>query len=189
MYHDVMQALSILQRGGTILYPTDTIWGVGCDATDEKAVEKVYEIKRRNETKSMLVLVNDVNMLSLYLHEIPDVALQLLCIDDDKPLSIIYPEAKNLAKNLIAPDGSIGIRVVKKDVFCQTLIQKLGRPLVSTSANISGANTPVNFSEISEEIKTAVDYVAQWRRFETTPASASSIVKIETDGRLRIIRM
>ncbi len=183
---DTEKAVAVLRSGGTILYPTDTVWGIGCDAGNREAVERIYQIKKRNEKQSMLVLVSDVDMLYRYVRQVPDIALQLLDVAD-KPLSIIYPDAENLAANIIADDGSVGIRAVKDD-FCRQLIRTFGKPIVSTSANISGEKTPAVFAEISEEIKKAVDYVVLHRQNDRQPAKASSIIKLNADGTIRIIR-
>ena len=176
----------MLKNGGTILYPTDTVWGIGCDACNSEAVERIYRIKKRNETQSMLVLISDADMLFSYVGAVPDIALQLIEMAD-KPLSIIYADARNLAANIIADDGSVGIRVAKDD-FCRKLIKAFGKPIVSTSANISGGKTPGIFAEISEEIKTEVDYVVNFRQDDCKPAKASSIIKLYADGAFRIIR-
>ncbi len=178
--------LEILNQGGVILYPTDTVWGIGCDATNHNAVERIYAIKRRNEARSMLTLVDSPAMLAAYVAEVPDIALQLNA-EAAKPLSIIYPQALGLADNLIADDGSIGIRMVK-DEFCLQLIRAFGKPVVSTSANISGEKTPGIFDEISGEIKTAVDYVVRWRQDDRQPATASSIIKLNRDGTYTVLR-
>ncbi len=185
-YHDdIVHSLEALKNGGTILYPTDTVWGIGCDATNPEAVEHIYEIKRRT-VHSLLVLVNSMNMLANYVNHIPDVVRGMLD-QAEKPVSIIYPKAQHLAANLLAEDGSVGIRLVKDD-FCQQLIHAFGKPIVSTSANISGENTPDIFDRISEEVKTSVDYIVQWRRDDRCPATASSIVKLNEDGIFHFIR-
>ncbi len=187
MYHDdIIQSLFTLNHGGVILYPTDTVWGIGCDATNPKAVERIYEIKKRAEKQNLLVLVDSIDMLSSYVHQVADIALQLLYLAD-KPISIIYPQARNLAHNLVAEDGSVGIRLIR-DPFCQTLIRKFGRPVVSTSANISGEITPDIFARVQDEIRMAVDYVVHWRQDDERPAAASLIVKLNGDGTFRIIR-
>ena len=183
---DIGQSLEILKRGGVILYPTDTVWGIGCDATNQAAIERIFTIKRRNETQSMLCLVGGCDMLASYVDDVPEVAMQLIATAE-KPLTIIYPKAKNLAANLIADDGSIGIRIVQEP-FCRQLIGELGKPLVSTSANISGEPTPATFGDISAEIKTAVDYIVQWRQDERYPATASSIIQLKEDGSYHVLR-
>jgi L-threonylcarbamoyladenylate synthase len=186
MRDDILKALEVLKKGGIILYPTDTIWGIGCDATSAEAVSKIYKLKQRDDSKSMLVLLDNQNRLQGYVNEVPEVAWELIDVAD-KPMTIIYPGAKNLAKNLIAEDGSIGIRICK-DNFCSELIGRFKKPLVSTSANISGAIAPSNFSEISDLIKDSVDYIVSWRQKETKQNSSSSIIKLGTSGEIKIIR-
>lgn len=186
MQQEINKALEVLQNGGIILYPTDTIWGIGCDATNEKAVQRIYEIKKRIDTKSMLLLIDLPQRIGSYVEEIPDVAWDLIDYST-KPLTIIYSGAKNLAKNVIADDGTIGIRVVQ-DEFCQKLINRLKKPIVSTSANISGENSPQKFDDISEEIKNAVDYIVDWRQEETKNQPPSSIIKLGVNGEVKIIR-
>ena len=183
---EIEKSLEILNRGGVILYPTDTVWGIGCDATIKTAVERIYSIKQRNETQTMLALVDGLEMLSAYIKNIPDVAMQLMK-EATRPLTIIYPMAKNLAVNLIANDGSIGIRIVHEP-FCRQLIKAFGKPLVSTSANISGEPTPGTFDEISETIKESVDYIVQWRQDDRKPARASSIIQLKMDGSYQTLR-
>ena len=186
MEDEIQKALMVLQAGGTILYPTDTIWGIGCDATMPEAVEKVYRIKQREDSKSMLVLLDHPNRLISYISEVPDVAWELLDVAD-KPLTIIYSGAKNLAENLVATDNSIGIRIAG-DPFCQKLIARLKKPLVSTSANISGNPPPKFFDDIDEQIKNSVDYIVNWRQEDRTPASPSGIIKLGAGGQVKIIR-
>src|SRR5512145_1096859 len=147
MEQDIIKATEILREGGIILYPTDTIWGIGCDATNTEAVKKIYCLKQREETKSMLILVDHIDRIGRYIKEIPEAAIQLLEVND-QPMTIIYPGAINLASNLISTNGTIGIRVVNDD-FCQKLIRKFNKPIVSTSANISGKPAPAFFSDIS----------------------------------------
>ena len=183
---DIEKCLEILNQGGVVLYPTDTIWGIGCDATNSVSVERIYNIKRRHEAQTMLTLVDGMDMLAAYVDDVPQIATQLMK-ETTRPLSIIYPKAKNLAKNLIAIDGSIGIRIVQEP-FCSQLIKVYGKPLVSTSANISGAPSPGNFNEISDEIRAAVDYMVRWRQDDMQPATASSIVKVNVDGSYRLLR-
>ena len=170
---EVRKACEILKNGGIILYPTDTIWGIGCDATNEAAVKRVYELKHREDSKAMLVLLDDVGKLASYV-EVPDVAYELLEVND-KPMTIIYPNAKNLAKNLIAQDQTIGIRITS-ETFTKALLYRFRKPIVSTSANISDA------------VKTAVDYVVDFRQEETTNPAPSSIIKLGVGGEIQIIR-
>jgi L-threonylcarbamoyladenylate synthase len=183
---DLKQALQTLRDGGIVLYPTDTIWGLGCDATNPEAVRRIFKIKQREDARSMLVLMENPNMLNAYVKEIPEVAWQLIEVTD-KPLTIVYPGAKNLAHNLIAEDGSIGIRITT-ETFTEHLIQQFRRPIVSTSANLSGKPSPQNFAEIGIEIVSAVDYVVKYRQEETAKAVASSIIKLGTGGEIQIIR-
>ena len=183
---DLKKALETLQKGGVILYPTDTIWGLGCDATNEEAVKRIYELKRRSDAKSMLVLVDSASRVESYVREVPDMAWDLIEVSD-KPLTIIYPEAKNLAKNLLAEDGSIGIRV-SGEQFSKMLCARFKRPIVSTSANISGEPNPAFYAEISDEIKQSVDYIVQYRQDDRTPAKPSSIIKLDIGNVIKIIR-
>jgi len=182
---EILNAFLILNNGGVILYPTDTVWGIGCDATNVKAIDKVYKLKKRIESKSLICLVNDVRMLERYVEEVPDPAYDIVeCADS--PTTIIYDKPINVADNLIAPDNSLAIRVVKHS-FCEKLIRKFKRPIVSTSANISGEKTPLNFSEISSDILEGVDYVVNLHR-DHKSANPSSIIKIKNDGSVKIIR-
>lgn len=175
-----------MQKGGVILYPTDTVWGIGCDATNEEAVRRVYEIKQRSDSKAMLVLVDSDAKVSLYVKDVPSVAWDLIEMST-KPLTIIYDNAKNLAPNLLAEDGSVGIRVTS-ETFSKELCYRFRKAIVSTSANISGEPAPAVFSEISEEIKNAVDYVVNFRRGEKGHPSPSSIIKLGQGGLVKVIR-
>ena len=186
MHDDIKKAFEVLKSGGIILYPTDTIWGIGCDATNEKAVEKIYKIKKREDSKSMLVLMENPALLERYVTEVPEIAWDLIEIATT-PLTIIFSKAKNLAKNLIAEDGSIGIRFTK-EAFSSQLLQRFRRPLVSTSANISSEKSPAYFDEISEEIRNQVDYVVEYRQDDHTPSQPSSIIKLGVGGQIEIIR-
>ena len=186
MHDDIKKALEVLKNGGIILYPTDTIWGIGCDATNPEAVQRIYNIKKREDSKSMLVLMENPALLDRYVNDVPEIAWDLVEITTT-PLTVIYPNAKNLAPNLIAEDGSIGIRFTKEK-FTMQLLQRFRRPLVSTSANISGEKSPAYFDEISEEIINKVDYVVEYRQDDTTPAQPSSIIKLGPGGRIDIIR-
>jgi L-threonylcarbamoyladenylate synthase len=186
MQNDLKKALEVLKAGGIILYPTDTIWGIGCDASNEKAVERIYRIKKREDSKSMLVLMENPALLERYVDDVPEVAWDLVEISST-PLTVIYPKAKNMAANLIAEDGSIGIRFTKEE-FTMKLLQQFRRPIVSTSANISGEKSPAFFGEISEEIKSQVDYVVEYRQDDKTPAQPSSIIKLGPGGQIDIIR-
>lgn len=183
---DIKAALDTLRNGGIIIYPTDTIWGIGCDARNEAAVKKIFEIKRRADSKSMILLVDAPGRIPLYSDAMPDIAWDLLeCADT--PTTIIYSKAKNLAPNVIAEDGSVGIRVTKEK-FSHALCERFGFPIVSTSANISGEPSAKFFAEISEEILNAADYVVKYRRDDKTPSSPSKIIKIEENGVFKIIR-
>lgn len=183
---EIKKTVKILKEGGVILYPTDTIWGIGCDATNAEAVKKVYDIKHREDSKSMLVLLDDSSMLDRYVKKVPDVAWDLIDAAT-KPLTIIYAGAKNVALNLIAPDGTIGIRITSEE-FSKQLVYNFRRPVVSTSANISGEPSPRSFADISESILNAVDYVVDWRREESINPAPSSIIKLEEGGVFKIIR-
>ncbi|MGE4568498.1 MAG: L-threonylcarbamoyladenylate synthase [Bacteroidales bacterium] len=186
MLSEIEKALTVLQSGGIILYPTDTIWGIGCDATREDAVEKIFRLKRNHESTSMLILLGQESLLPRYVQSVPDIAWQLLEVAD-KPLTLIYPGGKNVADNLIANDGSIGIRIVKNP-FCEALLSRFRKPIVSTSANLHGSAAPASFSEIAPEIVTGVDYAVDWHREIRSSGTASSIMKIENNGSFRIIR-
>ncbi|MBV5311778.1 MAG: threonylcarbamoyl-AMP synthase [Prolixibacteraceae bacterium] len=186
MIDDIKAALAVLQKGGVILYPTDTIWGLGCDASNEEAVKRIYNIKNRIDSKSMLVLMENAALLERYVDEVPEIAYDLIELSD-KPLTIIYDGAKNLAKNLIADDGSIGIRLTT-EAFSSDLIRRFKRPIVSTSANISGKPSPACFEEIDQEIIDAVDYVVNYRQDDTQKAVPSSIMKLGRGGEIKIIR-
>ena len=183
---EVRLAGEVLARGGIILYPTDTIWGIGCDATDSKAVQRIYDIKQRDDSKSMLVLVDGVSMLNDYISAMPDQALDLIS-KANKPTTIIYPGAQNLADNLLASDGSVGIRITS-DPFCQALLKFTGKPIVSTSANLSGEPSPSLYLEITQEIIQKVEHVVNWRQDESEAALPSAIIKVESDGRINILR-
>jgi len=183
---EVQKAGKIVRSGGTILYPTDTIWGIGCDAGNRDSIQKIYQIKQRADSKSMLVLVNSIAMLEKYVTSLPPQAIEVL-ERAEKPTTIIFPEARNLAANLLAPDGSIGIRV-SSDPFCNQLIDFTGSPVVSTSANISGDKSPALFSQIKASIRDQVDHVVNWRQDELTPSSPSAIIKLEEDGSITTLR-
>lgn len=191
------EAVKVLRDGGVILYPTDTVWGIGCDATNEKAVAKVFEIKRRSEAKSLVLLACDLDMVAKYIREIPSIAIDLVEVND-APMTIIYPGAQYLAPNAVAEDGSVGIRIplvpeeeagtLRGADFTRELVRRLRKPLVSTSANISGEPTPGCFSEISEEIKAAVDYVVPKNVDAGSTGRPSQIIKLGLGGEVQIIR-
>lgn len=186
MIDDIKSALAVLQKGGVILYPTDTIWGIGCDACNEEAVKRVYEIKNRADSKSMLVLMENAALLDRYVDEVPEIAFDLIELTD-KPLTIVYDGAKNLARNLVAEDGSIGIRITT-EAFSSELIRRFKRPIVSTSANRSGNPSPSCFDEIKQEIIDSVDYVVKFRQDDTHKAAPSGIIKLGRGGEIKVIR-
>ncbi len=186
MKEDIKQACKILEEGGLILYPTDTIWGIGCDATNPDAVAKVYALKQRSDSKALICLVDSPVKIDFYVSDPPEIAFDLIEIAD-KPTTIIYDGARNLAPNLIAEDGSIAIRVTQEKVS-QALCQRFRKALVSTSANISGATSPSCFQEISQEIIDGVDYILPLRQDEPPGAKASSIIKLGRGGQIKIIR-
>lgn len=187
MQNDIKKALEVLRNGGVILYPTDTIWGLGCDATNEAAVQKVYNIKKRADNKSMIVLMDSENRLPSYVNDIPEVAYDVIEFTE-KPLTVIFEGAKSLAPNVInKEDKSVGIRITKEK-FSKELIQRFRLPIVSTSANISGEPSPAIFDEISEEIKSAVDYIVEFRQDDYVKAKPSGIMKIGKDSSIKIIR-
>lgn len=175
-----------MKQGGVILYPTDTIWGIGCDATNEEAVKRVYDIKQRNDHKSMLVLIDNPDKLQTYVQDVPEIAWDLIDLAE-KPLTIIFDGAKNLASNLVAEDGSIGIRITG-ETFSKELCRQFRKPIVSTSANISGRPSPQTFREIEETIVRAVDYVVNFRQKENKKFAPSGIVKLARNGTIQVIR-
>lgn len=183
---DLDTAIRVLRNGGIILYPTDTVWGIGCDATNVEAVAKIYALKQREDTKSMLVLVDSVATLDRIIPEVPDVAYSLIELAT-RPLTIIYDEAVGLAPNLVGEDGSLGVRVTGEE-FSSMLCRTLRRPIVSTSANISGDPTPMVFSAISEEIIKGVDYVVGYRQTDKSKTAPSQIIKLGKSGEVKIIR-
>lgn len=186
MNSDIKNAVEVLKKGGVILYPTDTIWGLGCDATNHEAVSRIYKIKKKEESKGMLILMENPALLDRYVNDVPEIAWDLAEISTT-PLTIIYPGGKNLASNLLGEDNSIGIRFTKEE-FTAKLLQRFRRPVVSTSANISGEKAPAFFDEISEEVKSQVDYIVKYRQNDTNPALPSAIIKLWPGGRIDIIR-
>ena len=196
------QALKVLSEGGVILYPTDTVWGLGCDATNPDAVARIYSIKRRPDSKSLVLLASDMDMVARYIKEIPNIAIDLVEVND-APMTLIYPGAitypapaegeapkcdrYHLAYNTVAEDGSVGIRIPMMD-FCRELISKLGRPIVSTSANISGAPTPQTYEDVEDEIKGAVDYTVEPKLERGATGKSSQIIKVGLDSEVVIIR-
>ncbi len=183
---DIQSCIRVLKEGGLILYPTDTVWGIGCDATNEVAAAKIYQLKKRQESKSMIILVAKEEDILHYCDDTSPLIFDYIK-GISKPVTVIYRKAKNLAKNIINQDGSIAIRIVK-DKFCQKLIEEFGKPIVSTSSNISGYPAPALFCDIDFEIKQGVDYIVQYRQDDQTPANPSSIISIQEDGKIQIIR-
>jgi L-threonylcarbamoyladenylate synthase len=183
---EVEVALEVVRKGGVILYPTDTIWGLGCDATDAEAIKRIYQIKQREDTKSLIILVADEREILQYVAA-PDLAVFDFIQQQTRPTTVIFDNAIGLPNNLVAKDGSIAIRIVQ-DEFCRHLVKRLRKPLVSTSANISGQSSPQRFTDIADEIKKSVDYVVQWRQKDTAIAQPSQIIKWNQDGSYTIIR-
>ncbi|MCM1450696.1 MAG: Sua5/YciO/YrdC/YwlC family protein [Clostridium sp.] len=183
---DIDLAVQTLKKGGLILYPTDTVWGIGCDATNPKAVEKVYALKKRDDSKALITLVGSEIALERAVEEVPEVAWQLIDAAD-KPVTIVYDKGAGVAENLLAPDGSLAVRLTKEE-FSSRLCQRFRRPLVSTSANVSGEPTPQCFKDISKEIIEGVDYVCQSRRDEPAAAAPSMVIKISAGGQFKILR-
>lgn len=183
---DLQQALETLRKGGIILYPTDTVWGIGCDAGNEEAVRRIFRLKQREDSKSMLCLLDAPGKLQGYVEEVPEMAWDLIELTT-KPLTIIYPGAKNVATPLIAEDGSLGIRITGEK-FTQALCSGLHAPLVSTSANISGQPAARNYQEVSKEILEGVDYVVRYRRDDLSEPKPSSIIKLGLHNEIKIIR-
>lgn len=182
---EVQKAFEVIQNGGIILYPTDTVWGIGCDATNSEAIKKIYALKQREETKSMIVLMNGEKMMYNVFKDIPETAWQIMDLSE-KPTTIILDRPRNVAANLIADDQTLGVRLVKEP-FCFKLMERMKRPLVSTSANISGMFTPKSFKEISPEIIKGVDYVVNLQH-EKICDKPSTIIKLTLDNQVKIIR-
>ena len=180
------EALRVLKDGGVILYPTDTVWGLGCDATNEAAVARVFEIKRRSEAKSLVLLACDLDMVARYIRQIPSIAIDLVEVND-APMTIVYPGAQGLPASVVAEDGSVGIRIPQHE-FCQELVRRLRKPLVSTSANISGEPAPARFAEIAPEIRAAADWCAPARLEAGATARPSQIIKLGLRGEVEILR-
>jgi len=185
MQEDINKCIEVLDRGGLILYPTDTVWGIGCDATNEKAVQKIYDLKKRSDSKALLCLVGNDAMLEKYIENVPEVAYDIIDLSE-KPVTIIYDNPRGVAKNLIADDNTLGVRVAS-DKFCRYLINKFKKPIVSTSANISGALAPPQFDQISEAILKGVDYAVALYRDKTNGAP-SSIIKLSNEANVKVIR-
>lgn len=185
MQQEIEHALATLRQGGIVLYPTDTVWGIGCDATNEAAVQKVFQLKNRQESKALICLVSTTEMLKQIVGRIPNAVLQILK-NPSNPTTVIYENPKGVAKNLIAGDNTLAIRIVK-DEFCEQLIEKLGKPIVSTSANISAEKTPQSFQEISQEILEGVDYIVNLHR-QKQGGKTSTIIKLNREGEMVVIR-
>lgn len=183
---DLRECLKVLKEGGVILYPTDTVWGLGCDPASPGAVKKIFGIKSRSHDKSLIILVNGIQMLERYVSEVPEIVYQLTEVSDD-PLTIIYPRGKNLAGGVCADDGTVAIRICNDD-FCNELITRFRKPVVSTSANPSGKPAPANFSEIERSVIDAADYTVKYRRDDKKRYSASPVIKVERNGVFSIIR-
>lgn len=186
MKDTIIEAAKVLKAGGVILYPTDTIWGIGCDATNAEAVAKVFALKRRDEAKSLVLLAADLDMVARYIREVPQMAIQLVEVND-APMTIIYPDAVGIAPNAVAEDGSVGIRIPLNE-DCVDLCRRLGRPVVSTSANISGEAAPKKFADIPSEIREAVDFIVDPKLEKGSTGRASQIIKVAVDGQIQIIR-
>ena len=183
---DIRKAIEVLRQGGTILYPTDTIWGIGCDATNPAAVKKVFELKQREDSKALICLVDSAGRLQRYVRNVPDVAWDIIDLAT-KPTTVILSGAVNLASNLLADDGSVGLRVTN-EVFSHTLCYRFQKAIVSTSANISGEPSPQTFADISDEIKKRVDYICESRQRDTSRHEPSAIIKLGPTGEVTIIR-
>jgi len=183
---DIDRAIAVLKKGGLILYPTDTVWGIGCDATDPKAVAKVYALKKRDDSKALITLVGSETALERTVSDVPDVAWQLIEAAD-RPITIVYDRGTGVADNLLAPDGSLAVRLTREE-FSGELCRRFRRPLVSTSANVSGKPTARCFSEISKEVVDGVDYVCESRRSEGPSANPSMVIKISAGGQFKILR-
>lgn len=185
MEQEIVQCLEVLKSGGIILYPTDTVWGIGCDATNEAAVQKIFDLKKRAESKSMIILVNGEKQLYQVFNNIPEVAWQIWDLSE-KPTTLVLDQPRNVAKNLIAEDNTLGVRMVKEP-FCYKLLERFKKPIVSTSANISGDPTALIYKEINPEIIAGVDYVVNLRR-DQTAVKPSAIIKIGLDAQVKVIR-
>lgn len=183
---EIEAAVKVLKEGGVILYPTDTVWGIGCDASDKDAVARVFEIKEREDAKSLITLVADADMIGRYVKVIPPMAIELLEVND-KPMTIIYPGAMGLAENVVAEDGSVGIRVPQSE-FCRQLCRRFGGAIVSTSANISGEETPASFEDINASILDAVDHIVDPCYEDGATGVSSQVIKVGLDGEVKVIR-
>lgn len=183
---DIKESVNTLRKGGIILYPTDTIWGLGCDPTNEEAVSKIFNIKSRSEGKSLIILADGLSMVERYVAEIPEIIYELAEVSES-PLTIIYPRGKNLASGVCSEDGSVAIRICH-DEFCKELISRFRKPVVSTSANFSGSPSPANFDDIEEALTEKVDYTVKYRQDDRSKSQVSPVIKINLDGTIKIIR-
>ncbi|HXA01280.1 MAG TPA: L-threonylcarbamoyladenylate synthase [Cytophagaceae bacterium] len=186
MQSEINKAIEILKNGGVILYPTDTVWGLGCDASDASAIKKIFEIKKRPDHKAMIVLISEIGQLYDYVQKIPEIAWDLVDFAEE-PLTVIYPQGKNVAPELLGEDGSIAVRLVR-DEFCRKLISKFRKAIVSTSANLSGDPAPAGFAQINSAILSHVDYVVNWRQQKVSGSKPSTIIKLELNGEIKFIR-
>lgn len=186
MNDDIKKSIEVLKNGGLILYPTDTIWGIGCDATNPEAVAKIFKLKKREPSKGMFILLHNANQLYSYLSDVPEIAWDLIELTTS-PLTIIYPKAKNLAPNLISPKGSIGIRIVEH-FFCQELLKAFHKPIVSTSANISGKPYPKHFEDVDTAILEGVDFIVPENYDNSKNPSPSSVIELGLSGQIKVIR-
>lgn len=187
----IVSAVKVMRDGGLILYPTDTVWGIGCDATNAAAVAKVFELKKRSDSKSLVLLASDMDMICRYVKAMPEMAVSLIEVND-RPMTIVYPDAittsgYGLASECVAEDGSVGIRIPLSD-YCRRMVARFGKPVVSTSANISGEPTPKSFTEISDIIRESVDYIVCPELEEESTGISSSVIKVDVDGGIVIIR-
>lgn len=185
MNEEIHKAFEVIQNGGIILYPTDTVWGIGCDATNADAISRIYKLKQREESKSMIILINGEKMMYSIFKDIPEVAWQIIDLSE-KPTTLILDTPRNVAPNIIAPDNTLGVRVVK-DTFCFKLLERMKKPLVSTSANSSGQPTPKSFKEISREILEGVDYIVNLQK-DIITGKESTIIKLGNDSKVKVIR-
>ena len=183
---DIVQCLKVLSNGGLILYPTDTVWGIGCDATNAEAVKRIYQLKQRDDSKALIVLLDSAEHLDHYVVDVPEIARELIDVAV-KPLTIIYEGAYNLAPNVLGSEDSVGIRI-PNDEFCHRLCERFGKPIVSTSANVSGKATAKTFADIDTSIVQGVDYAVEYRRDDTTARQPSNIILLSRDGTFKIIR-
>ncbi len=186
LHQSIHKALQTVKAGGIILYPTDTVWGLGCDATDAKAIDRIYKLKQRDDSKSLIILVADAKAILKYVAAPPPAIFDLLQ-NSERPTTVIYDQALGLPDNLVNEDGSIAIRIVNEP-FCKALIKRLGKPIVSTSANSSGQPAPKNYSETTPVIREGVDYIVEYRKKDTRPAIPSKIIRLSQKGEIQIIR-